>query len=122
MRREGASNISLDTPSIIGKTNGKVGEEYEYCLDYSVDLYGESLYVWWEWGDETNTGWLGPYESGEPMCATHSWSEKGIYTIKAKLKNPYGTESDWATLELSMSRNRAINTTFINFLKNHPIL
>ena len=105
----GFNNTPPNTPTITGKTNGIAGEEYEYCLNYVVDLDGDSVYVWWDWGDGTNTGWLGPYDSGEPMCANHSWSEEGTYTVKAKLKDPFGGESDWASLEVSMPKNKAIN-------------
>jgi len=96
-------------PSISGKTNGKAGIEYEYCLDYFIDPEGDSLNVWWDLGDGTNTSWLGPYDSGEPICANHSWSEEGVYIIKAKLKDPYGAESDWATLEVTMPKSKLIS-------------
>jgi hypothetical protein len=109
-------NHPPDTPSIIGEANGKTGEEYEYCLDYAYDPDGDALFVWWDWGDGTDTSWLGPYDSDEPMCATHSWSEEGTYTIKAKLKDPYDTESDWATLEVSMPKSKAIKPLFLQKL------
>ena len=105
----GFNNSPPNTPTITGKTNGKAGEEYEYCLNYVVDPDGNSVYVWWDWGDGTNTGWLGPYNSGEPMCANHSWSEEGTYTIKAKLKDSYGAESDWASLEVTMPKTKVMN-------------
>ncbi len=107
-----AINTPPDALSISGKTNGKAGVEYEYCLDYIMDPEGDNLNIWWDWGDDINTGWLGPYDSGEPICATHSWSEEGTYTIKAKLKDPYGAESNWASLEVSMPKNKAIITSF----------
>ena len=117
------SNNPPDTPIITGKTNGKAGEEYEYCLDYAEDPDGDSLNVWWDWGDGTNTGWLGPYEPGEPICDTHSWSKEGTYTVKAKLKDTVGAESDWATLTVSMPKSKEINIQLIlgRFFHRFPL-
>jgi hypothetical protein len=33
-----------------------------------------------------------------------------------------GAESDWAMLEVSMPKNKAINIQFFNFFENHPKL
>jgi hypothetical protein len=116
-------NTPPEKPSISGKTNGKTGEEYEYCLDYAYDPDGDSLYVLWDWGDDTDTGWLGPYESDEPICATHTWLEEGAYTIKAKLKDPYDAESDWASVEVSMPRTRAnIHRLLLNLFQQFPLI
>ena len=34
------------------------------------------------------TEWLGPFDSGETQTSTHSWSEKGTYTVKPRLVIP----------------------------------
>ena len=33
------------------------------------------------------TGWLGSFNFGETQILTHSWSEKGTYTVKAKARD-----------------------------------
>ena len=96
------------TPVISGVTNGTVGEEYEYCIGNVVDPDGDSIWVFWDWGDDTNTGWLGPYNSGEEVCANHSWDKRGIYIIKARLKDYYGAYSEWGYLQVSMPKNNLI--------------
>jgi len=74
-----------------------------------------------DWGDNTSTEWLGLYGSGEEITLTHIWDEQGNYIIKAKAKDVYGLESDWATLEVSMPKNKIINP-FERFLENHPYM
>ena len=59
-----------------------------------------SYYV--DWGDDTNTGWIGLFHSGQIILVNHTWNEKRTYTIQARAKNIYGYESDWATLTVSI--------------------
>ena len=42
-----------------------------------MDLDGHNIYYYVDWGDNTTSGWLGPYISGTQIHLTHSWSEKG---------------------------------------------
>ena len=88
-------------PLITGPTSGKAGISYNYNLS-STDPNGDNVYYYVDWGDNTNSGWLGPYSSGEMVTVSHTWSLKGTYTIKAKAKDIYGAESDWAILPVTM--------------------
>jgi len=74
-----------------------------------------------EWGDgAVDEGLI--LSDGEAVL-THSWSEQDTYTIRVKVTDTEGAESDWATLEVSMPRNRATQTPFLNFLEQqYPIL
>jgi len=110
-----------NTPGISGPTNGKAGEEYDYTF-VTTDPDGDNVSYWIEWGDNNNTGWIGPYNSGEEVTLGHTWSNQGTYNITAKAKDIYDAESEWSELEVSMPRGRAINTPFLNFLQNHPYL
>jgi hypothetical protein len=69
-------------PTVSGTTNGKAGVLYEYTFN-SVDLHGDELYYYINWGDGSNSGWIGPYPSGDDVKVSHAWS-KGTYNIKAK--------------------------------------
>jgi len=77
---------------------------------------------------ETNTGWIGPYDSGQKGSAKHTWDEQNNYFITVKAKDIYGLESDWSDpLLVSMPRNRAVmNVFFLRFLEklsdHFPIL
>ena len=95
--------------------------KYTYCIN-GTDPDGDFIYVFWDWGDGTNTGWLGPYPSGEEICASHTWTKKGTYTITVTLKDEHGATVT-ASLEVTMPRNKAyINIPFLNFLQSHPNL
>ena len=63
------------------------------------------VYYLFDWGDGSDSGWLGPYESGAEVNATHTWSEVGSYGIKVKAKDVNGAESEWSdTLAVSMPK------------------
>ena len=92
-----------------------------------ADYTPVSFYV--EWGDGTITDWSGGGDgslkmdecaSGETVFIKHVYQRKGTYIIKAKARDGFGGESDWATLEVSMPKNKAISTPFFSILENHP--
>jgi CubicO group peptidase (beta-lactamase class C family) len=118
---EFAENIQNNSPPISpkinGPINGKVGLEYKYNFS-SDDPDTDKVYLFIEWGDENNTGWIGPYSSGEEKKIGHIWNEKGTYTIQAKAKDNYGAESNWSYLEINIPKNKAriINLKFIDQL------
>jgi len=55
-----------------------------------------------DWGDGSDTGWIGPYDSGEQVIQSHQWSKKGSYTIQVKARDSYLVQSEWGTLVVSM--------------------
>ncbi len=97
--------VTVNSPpidlEIDGVYSGKSGENYVYNLT-SIDPEDDDIYYFVDWGDGSNTGWLGPYKSGENIDITHSWSERGNYIVKAKAKDIYDAESDWVTLKVSI--------------------
>lgn len=105
-------NIPPDKPNIIGPISGKPKIDYKYKFS-SIDPEGYNLYYYIEWGDTTNTGWIGPYTSGEEITLSNSWEGKGNYVIKAKAKDVLGKESGWATLEITIPRMKIIKESLI---------
>ena len=98
------------TPS--GTTNGKINVEYTYTSS-TTDANGDQLYYLFNWGDGTDSGWVGPYVSGVTASAKHTWTEKGDYEIKVKAKDIDGAESVWSDpLPVTMPRNKAFNFNF----------
>ena len=75
--------------------NGKMGHEYSYTTS-STDPNGDQVYYLWDWGDNSNSEWLGPYDSSVAMSTDHNWAKKGTYSIKVKAKDIYGAESVWS--------------------------
>jgi len=94
-------------PDVEGPTQGKADKELTYTAS-TTDTDGQEYYWFFNWGDDTNSGWIGPYSPGQKVSASHSWGEKGDYTLKVRYKED-GKMSDW-------------NTPFLQFLENHPHL
>ena len=98
------TNSPPNTPNITGETNGKVGTEYDYKFE-TIDTDENPVWYIVEWGDGTSSGWIGPYNSGQQINLSHTWFREYTFIIKVKAKDPYNTESDWGTLEVSMPKN-----------------
>jgi len=106
----------------VGPPSGKIGEEYTYSSS-TTDPDNDQIYYRFDWGDGTDSGWLGPYESGEVCEASHIWTVKGNFEIKVRAKDTNDLVSDWSDpLSVTMPRNKAINRPFLNFLQSHPYL
>lgn len=88
-----------------GPAKGKVNIEYTYTSS-TTDVNGDQIYYWFNWGDGTNSGWVGPLASGATASAKHKWTVKGSYQIKVKAKDTNGAESAWSDpLPISIPRN-----------------
>lgn len=122
----GEVNNPPNKPTIDGPSSGKTGEEQTYMFS-STDSEGDDISYYVNWGDGSNSGWQGPYPSGTEITLNHTWMIEGTFTIKAKAKDEYDEESDWATLEVSIPKNKPnINMPFLqlleNLLQNHPYI
>jgi hypothetical protein len=121
---QGNANVTNEPPEIpiiIGQSSGTPGTEYEYKF-ISTDLNGDEISYFIDWGDNTSTGWTRTLPSGEYYNSSHTWSEKGNYIIRAKAKDTSDDESDWATLEVTMPKNKTINIPLFlqQFLNRFP--
>jgi hypothetical protein len=112
-------NNPPNTPTITGQTNGKIKVEYTYTSS-TTDPQEDQVFYLFDWGDDTNSGWLGPYASGATANAIHKWTVKGTYQIKVKAKDIKGDESDWATLKVSMPRTYMYNPLILRLLERFP--
>ncbi|PNX50059.1 MAG: hypothetical protein BV456_08000, partial [Thermoplasmata archaeon M8B2D] len=111
-------NAPPNTPIIDGPNSGKSGTLYTYTFT-STDPDGDDIteYII-DWGDGLNETITGPFISGNPQTKNHTWDEKGNYIIKAKAKDFYGAESDWASLEVTMPKNK-VNQLFNRLSKKY---
>jgi hypothetical protein len=83
-------------PTITGPLKGKVKVEYNFTFQ-STDPEVNDVYYYIDWGDQTNTGWIGPYASGEEITQSHTWSIKRTFNISARAKDsPWGNKGDWS--------------------------
>ena len=101
----GDVNNPPDEPTIQGDTNGKIGETYTYTIS-GTDPDNDMINYFVDWDDGSDSGWQGPYSSGTSIELSHSWSERGSYTVKAKTMDSEGSESNWATLQVSMPKQK----------------
>ena len=108
------------TPS--GPSEGKINVEYNYTTSTN-DPDNDQLYYLFDWGDETYSSWLGPYNSGETVEANHSWSKKSSYNIKVKAKDINGAESSWSDSFLVLiPRTRENQGSFFNLFKSYTYM
>ena len=89
------------TTSISGTTVGRINKDYTFNV-YAVDPQDDDVYLYVDWDDNSNTDWLGPYDSGEEIQLVHSFSERRNYTIMAKAKDVEGHEGKEQPLKITM--------------------
>jgi len=95
------NNHPPSTPTISGETHGLKGIRYLYKF-LATDPDGDTISYSIDWGDNTTSGWLGPYASGTQVEVRHRWTIEGSYTIRAKARDSYGLQSSWGTLPITM--------------------
>lgn len=62
----------------------------------AIDPEGASVSYLFDWGDGTDSGWIGPYASGQTGEASHIWTELGTYEVRVQAKDNYGVRSEWS--------------------------
>jgi len=100
----GANNPPNNPAQPDGPENGKSNVEYSYSTT-TTDPESQQVYYLWSWGD-TNSTWLGPFDSGAVAEATHTWTAAGDYVVKVKAKDVLDMESAWSdpiTVHIEMS-------------------
>jgi len=107
-------------PSIHGTAQGKVGVSYPYTF-VSADLENDEVFYFVDWGDGTNSSWVGPSASDENVSLSHAFTRKGSYIIRVKARDVFYAESDWGTLEVSMPK-RCLSLVPLKFLERFPFL
>lgn len=105
-------NTPPNKPIITGPTEGKTGESTDYTFS-GTDPDGFDIYYCIDWGDESGAACLGPFASGEEITESHTWAEDGDYTIRCTVKDLVDSESEEATLGISMPKSKDVN--FNNF-------
>jgi len=108
-----------------GTTSGKPRKEYIYTTN-TTDPNGDKVYYKWDWGDGTTSGWLGPYDSGQIINATHKWKMQGNYNIRVKAKDITGAESEWSDpLPVSLPKNKIFDAILLfleRLMEQFPLL
>jgi hypothetical protein len=104
-----------------GETNIEENIEYQYSTS-ATDPENNDIYYYFDWDDGTNTGWIGPFLSGDLVNQSHSWSEPGTYSIRVKAKDSSDHESRWSDpLYVTLPRSKTWTHPFINLIWNKII-
>jgi len=116
------TNDPPNKPDISGPTTGVPGTSYKFTFN-SVDPDGNDVFYYIKWDDGNVEIWDGTHASGTDVEISHTYNKEGTFTIQAKAKDTYDTESDWGEFTVKMPRTKEINPQFQwlqNFLQSHP--
>jgi len=106
-----------DTPS--GPSSGGDGATLTYTSKTS-DADDDELYYMFDWGDGSDSGWLGPEDSDVEVSSSHSWSNRRNYNIKVRAKDEHGALSEWSdSLPIEIPKYRF---RLKSFFDNYPII
>jgi hypothetical protein len=97
LKLNAGNNHPPSSSTIKGPHWGLIDTNYSFCIN-ATDLDGDALYCTWDWGDENFSDWLGPYSPNVTICVNHSWSQKGKYELRVKIKDRFGHESNWSDI------------------------
>ena len=80
--------------SVSGNTNGTTNTSYSYSTGGSTSSSGHFVQYLFDWGDGTNSGWLGVGTTS----ASKSWSSAGTYSVKSQARCSTDTSvvSSWS--------------------------
>jgi len=115
------TNTPPNTPEVEGPSRGKPLVQYIFTV-VTIDPDLNDVFYYIDWGDNTSSGWFGPYGSGVQASMSHNWSQKGTYSVKVKAKDTKGAESDWGTLSVKIpfSYDSPVLTFFKWFFERYP--
>jgi len=88
--------VSSPPPAQPTKPSGPVLGIWNSVYTYTsttTEPENEQIYYRFNWDDGTNSGWVGPYNSGETGMASHTWTELGTYNVTVKAKDIHGSGS-----------------------------
>jgi len=79
-----------------GPTEGLIDEVYTFETS-TTDPDGDNIFYQFEWGDNTTSNWLGPYEGGVSVQAQHQWEIAEEYEIRVRAKDDNNSvETTWS--------------------------
>ena len=86
-----------DTPSApTGPDSGSPGTSYSFTAT-ATDPDEDQISFQFDWGDGSESDWSSFVDSGSSITMSHSWSDKGSYYVRVRVKDSYGDTSDWSS-------------------------
>ena len=81
--------------------SGKAGTSYDYTFESTSPLE-RNVYYYIDWNDGNIENWIGPYASGETVTVSHTYGNKGTYTISSRAKDTDNLWGPWGTMPVTM--------------------
>lgn len=116
----GIDNDPPEKPSITGIVKGVPDMSYNYTFT-ALEPDGENIkyVIDWDDGNQEETAYV---SSGESVIVSHTWADKGFYTIKAKAVDIIGKGSEWGTLNIQMPKAYIVGSGWQWFQLQFPLL
>lgn len=108
-------------PVIIGPNKGNPNEQKTFKFQ-STDPDGGNLQYIIEWGDGSPTETTNWFPAGSPVEVTHTYTQSGQYTIKARARDEDGYLGPEGTKLYVCPRDKTIDKPILNLLQSHPNL
>lgn len=111
-------------PIIRGPHNGIPEKEYTFTFQ-SIDSEGDQVIYDIEWGDGSSVTDYGPFESGEEIELSHTWTSRDTFIIRARATDTFGNPGEWEDAHISIPRSKTLNILewlFFRFSNAFPIL
>ncbi len=105
-------NDPPDAPIINGPAIESIGKSIKYTF-VAEDPDNDDVFYEIDWGDGNVDSWIGPYSSNTIITSSHRWKYWGLYTIRARSKDIYGSIGDWGELIVTMPRGKIVNINLI---------
>jgi hypothetical protein len=114
-----------DKPELDGPSSGRIYVKHTFTAS-TTDPDGDDVYYIFDWSDGSNSGWLGPYKSGEEITASHRWTTFELLDglIRVRAKDIHNVMSEWSyPIEFTVPRNRITNNLWLlRLLEKIPTL
>jgi len=114
-----------DKPEFDGPSSGKIYAKYTFTAS-TTDPDGDDIYYIFDWSDDSNSGWFGPYKSGEEISASHRWTKFELWDglIRVRAKDSHNVMSEWSEpIHFTVPRNRITDNFFLlRLLERIPVL
>ena len=107
-------------PILSGKNNGTINQKIEFH-SFSTDKDDDKLKYFFDWGDGSHSGWIGPYEEGIECKYSYQWKKIGTYKIRVKSKDEQNRESSWSNI-INLTIYPNIQVSFIGGLTLKTII
>ncbi len=106
-------NLPPNTPDApTGPTEGVTFVTYTYSATVPSDPEGQQILMKFDWGDGNTSDFIGPYDTGETVSASHAWPVYGTYNVKVMAKDVNGSSSAWSDpLQITINDMPKINIT-----------